>query len=304
MNYIIMDFEWNNTYARKTKKFINEVIEIGAVKLDENLNLIDEFSCVIRSQIGKKLRGSVKKLTNITNEEVRSGEPFSKVFSQFKKWVDKDSIVLTWGDGDVRVLIDNYSYLQGIERIPFLYYYGDLQAYIDEVLKVPKAKQIGLSAAAEELNIPEDGYSLHRALDDSRLSAECLKKTFNKEKLLRYVKKCNDEFYARLSFKPYAISNIRSPLIDRSKLSYECEICQGKCEQIGRWSFSNQYFRGKFYCHHCNRLVRVSVRFKKYYDRIDVRKTVKLIEPEQMGPHEDSNCALIESLPYTAEDKI
>ena len=48
-------------------------------------------------------------------------------------------------------------------------------------------------------------------------------------------------------------------------------------------------------------MVRVSVRFKKYYDRIDVRKTVKLIEPEQMGPHTDSNCALIESLPQATE---
>ena len=73
MDFIIMDLEWNNTYARKTKGFINEIIEIGAVKLDENLNFKDKFSCLVRPQIGKKLRGSVKELTNITNEEVRSG---------------------------------------------------------------------------------------------------------------------------------------------------------------------------------------------------------------------------------------
>ena len=60
MDFIIMDLEWNNTYARKTKGFINEIIEIGAVKLDENLNFKDKFSCLVRPQIGKKLRGSVK----------------------------------------------------------------------------------------------------------------------------------------------------------------------------------------------------------------------------------------------------
>ena len=59
MDFIIMDLEWNNTYARKTKGFINEIIEIGAVKLDENLNFKDKFSCLVRPQIGKKLRGSV-----------------------------------------------------------------------------------------------------------------------------------------------------------------------------------------------------------------------------------------------------
>ena len=59
MDFIIMDLEWNNTYARKTKGFINEIIEIGAVKLDENLNFKDKFSCLVRPQIGKKLRGTV-----------------------------------------------------------------------------------------------------------------------------------------------------------------------------------------------------------------------------------------------------
>ena len=48
MDFIIMDLEWNNTYARKTKGFINEIIEIGAVKLDENLNFKDKFSCLVR----------------------------------------------------------------------------------------------------------------------------------------------------------------------------------------------------------------------------------------------------------------
>ena len=107
MDFIIMDLEWNNTYARKTKGFINEIIEIGAVKLDENLNFKDKFSCLVRPQIGKKLRGSVKELTNITNEEVRSGEPFTKVFSSFRRWIGSECVLLTWGDGDIRVLIDN-----------------------------------------------------------------------------------------------------------------------------------------------------------------------------------------------------
>ncbi len=297
MNYIIMDLEWNNVYGKKTKKFINEVIEVGAVKLDEKLNYIDSFSCVVRSQIGKKLRSRVKNLTHITNEEIRAGEPFGAVFSKFDKWVEKDSAILTWGDSDVRVLIDNYKYLYGKETIPFLHKYGNLQDFIDEVLAVPKAKQIGLSTAAEELQIPEDGFSLHRALDDSLLSAECLKRTFNREKLNKYIKKCDNDFYARLAFKPYAISNIKNPLVDKSKLDYKCEICCGECEQIGRWTFSSQYFRSKFYCPNCDRTVRVSVKFKKYYDRLEVKKIIKLIEPTILGPDNDPNISLIINMP-------
>ena len=38
MHYIVMDLEWNNTYAKRIKGFINEVIEVGAVMLDEDFN--------------------------------------------------------------------------------------------------------------------------------------------------------------------------------------------------------------------------------------------------------------------------
>ena len=76
MQYVIMDLEWNNTYARKTSAFINEIIEIGAVKLNDNFDEVDNFSCIIRSQIGRKLRGSIKRLTNLTNDDISAGLPF------------------------------------------------------------------------------------------------------------------------------------------------------------------------------------------------------------------------------------
>ena len=77
MYYVILDLEWNNTYDRKTRGFINEIIEIGAVLLDESLNEVSRFSRLIRSQIGKKLRGSVKQLTHITNEDLDNGIPYT-----------------------------------------------------------------------------------------------------------------------------------------------------------------------------------------------------------------------------------
>lgn len=280
MDFIIMDLEWNNTYARKTKGFINEIIEIGAVKLDENLNYKDKFSSVIRPQIGKRLRGSVKELTNITNEEVRSGEPFTKVFSHFRRWVGSDSVFLTWGDGDIRVLIDNYKYLNGIDTIPFLSYYADMQSYIQSEMGLPKSKQVGLSTAAQTLGVDESSFSHHRALDDSLMSVECLKKVYSAERFKPYISECNGEFYRKLTFKAHPISNINSPLIDKKVLDYRCEICSGKCEQLKPWSYSNQYFRSRYYCKKCDRTVKVAVRFKQYYDRIDVRKTVTPIDPE------------------------
>ena len=38
MNYIIFDLEWNNAYSYAKKGFMNEIIEIGALKLNEKLD--------------------------------------------------------------------------------------------------------------------------------------------------------------------------------------------------------------------------------------------------------------------------
>lgn len=47
MNYVVVDFEWNQACYGKgseNRKIPFEIIEIGAVKLDENLKEIDRFS--------------------------------------------------------------------------------------------------------------------------------------------------------------------------------------------------------------------------------------------------------------------
>ena len=67
MNYIIMDLEWNNSFNKATQKFMNEIIEIGAIKLDDELNQVDTFSELIKPVVSKKLRSRIKTLTNISN---------------------------------------------------------------------------------------------------------------------------------------------------------------------------------------------------------------------------------------------
>ena len=76
MYYVIMDLEWNNSYNKTRKCFVNEILEIGAVLVDEELDVIDTFSVIIRSQLIKKLSGRVKNLTHISNEDMISGVSF------------------------------------------------------------------------------------------------------------------------------------------------------------------------------------------------------------------------------------
>lgn len=288
MVYVILDLEWNNTYGRKTKSFINEIIEIGAVMLDENLQEISRYSSLIRSQIGKKLRGSVKQLTHITNEDLVNGIPFTKALSQLRRWIgSRDNVVITWGDGDIRVMIENCRYLNGIEIVPFLTNYADIQAYFHSIFNSPPSRQVGLSAASQLLGIDEDAFSHHRALDDSLLTAEVFRKIYSPDTFPSFIRPCTHDFYSRLSFKPFVIGNINNPLVDKSKLTYICETCGRPAKRLTEWRFVSRHFRALFYCPHCDQKVKVGVSFKKLYDRVEVKKTsVVVVEQKPEEPAE------------------
>lgn len=284
MNYIILDLEWNNTYCKKKKGFMNEIIEIGAVKLNSKLETVDTYSVFIKAQLGKKLHTRVKELTNITNDDISHGTPFSQAMANFRKWVsNEENIILTWGDTDIRVLIENFRYFNGITFIPFLSNYVNLQKYAQAFMNISKANQIGLSAAAEKLGISAEKYSLHRALDDSMLTADLFKKIYNQHMLSSYTLVCDTSFYSKITFKPKPITDINSPLIDKTKMRCYCDICGTACERVSDWRLMNQSFRAIFYCKKCKRKIRFTIRFKEYYDRVDIKtSSVPFIEKKEI----------------------
>ncbi len=289
MQFIVMDLEWNNTYAKKANGYINEIIEIGAVKLDNDLETVDTFSCIIRSQIGKKLRGTVKRLTHLTNADINGGMPFTKAFSMFRKWIgNEETVILTWGDGDIRVLLDNFKYLNGIKVIPFLKCYCDLQKCFQKFSQSSKGQQTGLLAAAEILGIDPEMYIHHRALGDSMLTADILKKIYNTGCVENGFVDCNEDFYSKLLYKAKVIRNIDNPLVDKKRLSHTCDACGESCNQLTNWKFHCQFFRANFYCEKCDLTYSVGVRFKKLYDQVECRKIVSVIEPEPQPISEEN----------------
>ena len=71
MFYVIFDLEWNNAYDYKLRKGMNEIIEIGAVKLDEKLNIVDTFKQLIKPKLSSKLSSRFKNLTHISMDEIK-----------------------------------------------------------------------------------------------------------------------------------------------------------------------------------------------------------------------------------------
>ena len=285
-----MDLEWNTAYAKRYNSFFNEVIEIGAAKLDGSFRLVDTISILVKPQISKKLRGRTKDLTHITNEDVSGGKVFEQAISEFSDWVgDGDNIFLTWGDGDIRVLSKNNEYFTGSSQLAFMKNYADAQKYIQSFIESKDRQQVGLAAACEQLGINPEDFSHHRALDDSLMTVECIKKVFDENKLKKYVHHCDADFNKRLAFKPFYIRDINNPAVKLKGTKCYCDVCGSQAVQKKKWRLVNQSFRSEFFCPKCKRNFRFSVRYKQYFDYVDIKKTYTEIKPKENKPVKKEN---------------
>ena len=279
MSYVILDLEWNSAYSKQLKRFINEIVEIGAVKLNENLEEIDNFKVVIRSCLTSNLSGRFKRLTNITNEEMKSGIPFESALRSYTEWVKSDDVTMTWSDSDLYALLENCRIFADTERIPCIYGYIDLQRFAQNEMRlnnIPVGEnQISLGAAAEMLDIDISEAELHRAQGDCRLCSVILRKIHNQERLCEMI--CDTtapDFYTRLTYKPYFINDINSPDVDRSHMKFSCPECDGKVVPNDKWKHKGNAFRRAFTCAVCEYKFIGRVAYKKLYDSVKIKKGI------------------------------
>lgn len=197
MFYVIFDLEWNNAYDYKLRKGMNEIIEIGAVKLDEKLNIVDTFKQLIKPKLSSKLSSRFKNLTHISMDEInKSGIAFENAISDFARWSGKDnSIFMSWSNSDLYVLIDNFKKFIGTSSIDFIKKYVDLQKYCQSFIEGSSSNQISLSRCAEIFEISVDTDNLHRALEDCFLSAECYRKVYDSKRFSAYITDCDKDFF-------------------------------------------------------------------------------------------------------------
>jgi inhibitor of KinA sporulation pathway (predicted exonuclease)/transcription elongation factor Elf1 len=278
MNYIVLDLEFNGAYSKKKSCFVNEIIEFGAVKCDEQLNIIDNFSELVTPQISKKLNSHVKQLTRLKMSELQeSNNTFTHVLSKFKKFLG-DGMLLSWGTSDILVLMENCGYYLGEEKLPFLCAYANLQAYCEQALDYhDRSRQMGLSTCAELIGIGYDDGTLHRALTDAELTSLIFQKLYKAELFERYVQPCDEDFYKRITFKNYNLYDIKDPGVDRREFYFNCDCCGKRAWRRSRWTVKNKSFRARFRCIRCHRDFEGRLTFKQCYDSVEVfRRAVDL----------------------------
>jgi DNA polymerase III epsilon subunit-like protein len=170
MNYVVVDLEWNQAMSSKSSVFNKlpihlrgEIIEIGAVKLDENMRPAGEFTIDVKPVYFKRMHYKVKKLTGFDSERLSHGIAFEDAFHQFREWCGDDVTFLTWGYDDQGIMEQNiiihdldWDWIAGWVNLQLIY---NVQTGGDK-------NQKALSTAMENFGI-EQTRTAHDALGDA-----------------------------------------------------------------------------------------------------------------------------------------
>ncbi|WP_180954138.1 exonuclease domain-containing protein [Bacillus sp. M6-12] len=164
MNYIIVDVE-RNSFNYATDK-PSEIVEIGAVKINDDGNIIDTFSTLVKPSC--PLSKFTIKLTHITEEMISEAPAFEEAYKKFVQFLGDSYVFVSWGKEDYRFFqSDCQLFGQDLFQpdrlldIQEVYMYGVLKAF-----STPS-----LSSALEYLDIEENEHS-HRALSDAESTAK------------------------------------------------------------------------------------------------------------------------------------
>lgn len=274
MKYIILDLEWDTAYDKKSKRFVNQILQIGAVKLNGRLRVIDKINIAVKPTVSKHLSKRFTNLTGITESQVFAGVDFDQAVEQYNKWAGTRCVTASWSTSDLFAIYQNEKrFLKGNSFNINKYF--DLQKYVACQLEgygIPQKNQISLADAAQRFSIDSSQYQLHNALGDCYLSAAIFKKCFDKNNINNFIQDTSDpEFKRKLFFKPYYIKDFNSPDVDKKFFNIKCDKCSVEMKRVKKWYYRNNFFNSTFVCPVCNSKVVYQVSFKKNYDNVKVR---------------------------------
>ena len=170
MNYVVVDLEWNQAMSSKSSVFnklpihlSGEIIEIGAVKLKEDMTPGEEFTIDVKPVYFRRMHYKVKKITGFDKERLAQGIAFADALEQFRQWCGEDVTFITWGNDDQRIMEQNiiihdldWDWITGWINLQLIY---NLQTGGDK-------NQKSLASAMEHFEIEQTRVA-HDALGDA-----------------------------------------------------------------------------------------------------------------------------------------
>ena len=292
MQYIVLDLEWNqvSNMSFENPRLPFEIIEIGAIKLDEQFNIIDEYSHYVKPRLYKRLHYKIRDMLNYDETTLKKARPFDIVCREFIKWCGDDYTFCTWGPLDLTNLQQNMDYYY-LKKLPYpLKFYNIQEMFSCAHQDYPKTCK--LEKAVSLLNITID-KPFHSAINDARYTAFVLQKLdmrnfkdmyaidyYNhphclEEEIISYHHSYIEYIFREFDSKAKALEDKEISLL-------RCYKCKRKISKKIKWFVSNpttSLCAGKCWTHGyvCGKL-----RFKTTSDgKVFVIKTVESIDKRE-----------------------
>ena len=188
MPYLIIDLEMSGT-----EYGFHDIIQIGAVLADDNLNTIAEFSSLVYPKNEDIFSEEAEEIHGISIFDLEEAELIHTVLDSFEDWIreklhrkktDKLKDLIVCGQSimnDINFLMVEYKE-QHLEW-PFSYRILDLMSITDLMYrifdsnKIERPKSYSLRNVAKYLKI-EILEDKHDALEDAKITLRCLKTYF------------------------------------------------------------------------------------------------------------------------------
>ncbi|MCR5603360.1 MAG: exonuclease domain-containing protein [Lachnospiraceae bacterium] len=169
MNYVVLDLEMcriSKALMSKDYKWSRETIQIGAILLDDDYNVVKKFSTFVRPEYGR-LDPFIINLTGITKENVYTAPTYREAMEKFLRWLPEGEVSLVaWSRAD-RQQIEKESELKGLDEAVMNRLMGawiDCQELFDEKMNV--SYQYSLEEALIASDICTEGRA-HDGLVDA-----------------------------------------------------------------------------------------------------------------------------------------
>lgn len=234
----------SSVYNRLPIRLRGEIIQIGAVKLNDDMTPGEEFKAYVKPVYFRKMHFKVKKLTGIDSERLKVACGFVEAMSAFRSWCGDGCTFLTWGYDDKNILEQNiiihdldWDWIADWKNLQFIY---NAQTDGDR-------SQKALHTAMEHFGIEQTRVA-HDALGDAYNTALVCSHLDMADGLARYNdftrllslrtktsepdKEDGPEPVEHLTFKGFETQ--MDIFADREATSVECPEC-GQEMRLARW---------------------------------------------------------------------
>ena len=239
MQLVVFDLEWNIGYKPRLfdyhgveQTLRGEIIQIGAVKVDNTGKVQERFTMTLKPRIFRKLQHHIAKVTGMTQDQLDNGVPIREGLQKFRAWCGEDTALAEWGLDDVPVLKQNFFLNNLEENWPKQWF--DLQQVF--LAQHPRGEGEGmtLESVVERMGLPRE-RPFHDALADAEYTAEVCQ-CIDLEKGLEAYPTEEEQLRSALCVDDgeYRGFVVFGPQLEREHWRDDAEMQDTRCPECGR----------------------------------------------------------------------